>query len=78
MPRVLMFAPAFAPSYFSEGLVNSKLALAMLAAGWEVEVISQTSDHSMSYSAGWPPLWAPLKRLRRDVQPAAGGADGDA
>jgi glycosyltransferase involved in cell wall biosynthesis len=64
-PRVLMFAPAFAPSFFSEALVNSKLALAMLDAGWEVVVFAAPGGGKV-YSSGWGEPWSRLEAVRRD------------
>lgn len=63
-PRVLMFAPAFAPNYFSEALVNSKLALAILDAGSEVVVYS-TSSGGEVYSSGWDEPWKRLSSVRK-------------
>lgn len=72
MARILFFAPAFAPNLFSEGLVNSKLALSMLLAGWEVEVVAVDASGS-SYSSTWDAVWMPLKEVRHDVDSSLNG-----
>lgn len=59
-PRILMFAPGFAPFGFSENIVNSKLALALLNRGWQVDVVSRL-DEGPVYSADWEEPWIPLK-----------------
>ena len=40
-PRILLFAPLCYPPAGSEAIVTSKLVLAMLEAGWKVDVITQ-------------------------------------
>lgn len=72
MPRALMFSPAFAPHLFSEGLVNSKLALAMKRNGWDLDVIAMPLENGPSYEAGWNDLWRPLKECRIDVETVEG------
>jgi glycosyltransferase involved in cell wall biosynthesis len=61
--RILMFAPAFAPQGNAEAITNGKLALAMLEAGWEVEVISREppTKSPYEYGGGWTEPWHPLK-----------------
>lgn len=75
-PRVLIFAPAYAPACFSEGLVNSKLALAMVESGWDVVTVSNSGAQEMSYTKGWPALWAPLRPTRREAAAAPGSGLG--
>lgn len=69
--RVLMIAPAFAPNFFSEALVNSKLALAMLNAGWDVTVFSAAASQSYVYTAAWDDPWQPLSEIVHQVAPQA-------
>lgn len=54
-----MITTGFAPYEFSESIVNSKLALALINAGHEVNVISRESKQT--YSVGWTGLWKPLE-----------------
>lgn len=68
-PNVLMFAPAFAPSFFSEALVSSKLALAMLAKGWPVTVISGSSSAAVTYSDAWQFPWDGLAERVHAIAP---------
>ena len=68
--RALMIAPAFAPALFSEALVNSKLALAMLDAGWDISIYAAPGSGEL-YSAGWCDPWSRLQTVRREV-PAPG------
>lgn len=65
-PRVLMFAPAFAPNFFSEALVNSKLAIAMLDAAWDI-VIFAAPGGSQVYASDWSEPWQRLKSVRFDL-----------
>ena len=58
-PRILMFAPLCYPPAGSEAIVTSKLVLAMIDAGWDVKVISQ-SDFGHSYPASDNDHWKPL------------------
>jgi len=59
-PRILIFAPGFAPFSFSENIVSSKLALAFLCQGWKIDVISRVDEGPM-YSMEWHEPWSPLK-----------------
>ena len=70
-----MFAPAFAPTFFSEALVNSKLALAMLDAGWEVVVFSAPGGDNV-YASGWSEPWTRLRGIRQELPPAPQGVAG--
>jgi glycosyltransferase involved in cell wall biosynthesis len=67
--RVLMFAPAFAPQGNSEAIVNAKLALAMLNAGWEIEVISRVPTWQVAYDYGgaWAEPWHPLRPFVHEI-----------
>ena len=67
MYRILMFSPGFAPYSFSENLVSSKLALAMLERGWQVEVISR-EDEGPLYGDHWTEPWLPLKRHTHEIR----------
>lgn len=67
MPRILMFATGFAPYAASENLVNSKLALAMLGRGWDVQIIS-AADEGFTYVAEWEEPWLPLRPRTCEVQ----------
>lgn len=68
-PNVLIFAPAFAPNFFSEALVNSKLALAMLDAGWDVTVFSAAASSDFVYTGLWDDPWDPLRGIVRQLSP---------
>lgn len=70
-PRVLMFAPAFAPNFFSEALVNSKLALAMLEAGWDVIVFSAKATMDSVYTSGWGAPWESLQDIVYQISPSS-------
>jgi glycosyltransferase involved in cell wall biosynthesis len=61
--RILMFAPAFAPFANPEAIVNSKLALDFINAGWDVDIISRNLSVESSYNYGsvWCEPWMPLK-----------------
>ena len=61
--RILMFAPAFAPFANPESFVNSKLALAFLEAGWEVEVVTRNLGMESNYNYGsqWTEPWLALR-----------------
>ncbi|MDD8025389.1 MAG: hypothetical protein PHI34_02665 [Acidobacteriota bacterium] len=52
-PRVLMFAPYMLPASSPEAIVNAKLALAGLRAGWDLDVVSRQPRE---------PLWYPEDR----------------
>lgn len=62
--RILMFAPAFAPFANPEAIVNSKLVLSFLEAGWQVEVITRNLAEESSYNYGseWASPWSTLQR----------------
>jgi len=59
-----MFAPAFAPLVNPEAIVNSKLALAFLDAGWHVDIISRNlaeEGQAHSYGSSWNEPWTALR-----------------
>lgn len=60
IPRILMFAPGFAPYIFSENIVNSKLVLAFKSQGWGIDIISRVDAGSL-YSEDWHEPWLSLK-----------------
>jgi glycosyltransferase involved in cell wall biosynthesis len=64
-----MFAPAFAPFANAEAIVNSKLALAMLEAGWDVDIISRNIVDTSSYDYGsaWVEPWLRLKNITHEI-----------
>lgn len=59
-----MFAPAFAPFANPEAIVNSKLALAFLKAGYDVDIITRnlSKESSYNYGSGWLSPWNMLKK----------------
>lgn len=65
-PRVLMFATGFAPYMASANLNNSKLVLAMLNRGWELDVISAVHK-GFTYHNGWVDPWQPLKSVTHEI-----------
>jgi glycosyltransferase involved in cell wall biosynthesis len=67
--RILMFSPAFAPFGNAEAIVNSKLALVMLNAGWEVDIISRDllGQSSYDYGSSWDEPWLPLKKNTHEI-----------
>lgn len=67
--RVLMFSPAFAPFANAEAIVNSKLVLAMLEVGWEVDVISRKLAGLSSYDYGtdWVEPWLSLRGITHEI-----------
>jgi len=75
-----MLAPAFAPFANPEAFSNNKLALALLEAGHQVDVISRkmrgTSDYD--YGSEWEAPWLSLKDLVREIEVTKTGALGRA
>lgn len=64
--RILIFAPAFAPLANPEAIVNSKLALSFLNAGWEIEVITRNLGQewkNYNYGSEWVEPWIRLKEI---------------
>jgi glycosyltransferase involved in cell wall biosynthesis len=68
--RILMFAPHFAPSTYPEAIVNSKLVLAMLHRGHEVDVISRrfVGNIRYEYLSEWIAPWDALKTCVHPVE----------
>ena len=64
--KILFIATGFAPYSFSENIVNSKLVLAFLKEGWQVDVISR-KDEGHSYSNNWDNEWKELQHLTHEV-----------
>jgi glycosyltransferase involved in cell wall biosynthesis len=73
--RILMFASAFAPFTNPEAIVNSKLALAFLEAGWRIDVISRSLTDIFAYNFGseWTQPWLPLKDHTHEITYEVGG-----
>lgn len=67
--RILMFAPAFAPFANPEAIVNSKLALSFVDAGWEIDIITRNLAEESEYNYGseWIEPWLPLKDITHTV-----------
>src|SRR5512136_416226 len=65
-PKVLMFAPLCYPPAGSEAIATSKLLLAALDAGWEIDVISQ-SDFGQYYPTTNDGIWEALARNVHNV-----------
>lgn len=73
--RILMFAPVFAPFANPEAIVNSKLALAFLDAGWKIDIIIRRLDVVSNYDYGseWSEPWRPLKNAVHEPTYEIGG-----
>ena len=63
-PRILMFAHAFFPDSNAESLVNSKLAMALLQNGADIDIISYNYLYTPErrYVNEWSDIWKPLER----------------
>jgi glycosyltransferase involved in cell wall biosynthesis len=57
--NILFITTGFAPYEFSENIVNSKLVLAFLDEGWDVDVITK-HDEGDTYSKDWGQPWESL------------------
>ena len=66
-PRILMFAPLCYPPASSEAIATSKLLLAALDAGWEIDVISQ-ADLGHYYPANIDGVWEPISRIVHNIE----------
>lgn len=66
MYRVLLFSPGFAPYASSANIVNSKLALAMLNRGWEIDVVS-APDLTCMYGQHWGEPWSKLQPITHEI-----------
>jgi glycosyltransferase involved in cell wall biosynthesis len=64
--KILFIATGFAPYSFSENIINSKLILAFLKAGWTVDVISR-KDEGDAYSTNWDNEWKELQPLTHEI-----------
>ncbi|PCJ57484.1 MAG: hypothetical protein COA79_15750 [Planctomycetota bacterium] len=64
--RILFFASGFAPHQFSENIVNSKLVLSFINAGWKVDVISRPHDIA-AYSSDWAKEWSALEPITHEI-----------
>ena len=62
-----MFAPLCYPPAGSEAIVTSKLLLAMIDAGWEIDVISQ-SDFGHFYPASKNGVWGPITGIINNIE----------
>jgi glycosyltransferase involved in cell wall biosynthesis len=75
--RILMFAPAFPPFANPEAIVNGKLALSFLRAGWHVDIISRNFAEEWkgyNYGSAWIEPWLPLKEHTHVVHYASLGS----
>lgn len=59
--KLLFIATGFPPATFSENLCNGKLVLALLKAGYQVDVLSRVD--STTYSNTWDDPWLPLRPI---------------
>ncbi len=68
--RVLMFSPAFPPLGNPEAIVNGKLALAFLGAGWQVDVVARdlAGETDYDYGTAWREPWLALRERTRFVR----------
>lgn len=66
-PRILMFAPLCYPPASSEAIAAAKLLLAMLDAGWELDVISQ-ADFGQYYPTKANGVWEALTRIVHNIE----------
>jgi len=71
-PRVLLFAPECFPPAGAEAIVTAKLVLAVLEAGWTIDVICQARA-GQYYPAKTAGIWAPLRPVVHEIDPAKGG-----
>jgi UDP-N-acetylglucosamine 2-epimerase len=69
-PKVLMLAPAFAPFANPEAIVNSKLALAFISHGWDVDIISLRirGNAAYEYVSEWDEIWKPLQKYIIEIE----------
>jgi len=66
-PRILMFAPFCYPPAGSEAIVTSKLLLAMIDAGWHIDVISQ-ADFGHYYPVSSHGTWDDIKKIIHNIE----------
>jgi glycosyltransferase involved in cell wall biosynthesis len=62
-----MFAPLCYPPAGSEAIATAKLLLAMLDAGWELDVISQ-ADFGQYYPTNMNGIWEPITRIVHNIE----------
>lgn len=74
--KLLFIASGFPPATFSENLCNGKLVLALLKAGYEVDVLSRTD--CTTYSNTWAEPWLPLKPITYELAYPLGSRAGRA
>lgn len=74
-PRLLVFAPAFPPLGNPEAIVNGKLVLALLDAGWHVDVIARdlSRESGYDYGSAWVEPWLRLRDRVHVVRYASAG-----
>lgn len=65
--KILFITIASAPNEFSEGIVNSKLVLALKNAGHHIDIISK-SNNGPNYSTSWNEPWLTLKENTYQIE----------
>jgi glycosyltransferase involved in cell wall biosynthesis len=73
--RIIMFSPIFAPFSNPEAIVNNKVVLTFLNAGWEVDVISRKQPKTLGYDYGstWEEPWLALRSITHEACCEANG-----
>lgn len=66
-----MFAPFCYPPASAEAIVTSKLLLAMIDAGWEIDVIAQ-KDAGQFYPYSINAVWEPISRIVKNIDGGRG------
>lgn len=66
-PKILLFAPLCYPPAGSEAIVTSKLVIAMIEAGWHIDVITQ-ADFGQFYPSNKERLWDPILRVLHSIE----------
>jgi hypothetical protein len=64
-----MFAPVIYPPGDPEAIVNAKLVLAALAAGWRIRVIHEADDEPQKYPENGNGMWSALSGVVHGVRP---------
>jgi glycosyltransferase involved in cell wall biosynthesis len=74
-PRILMFAPIFAPFANPEAIVNNKLALTFISKGWHIDIVTRKVPimYGYNYGSDWVDPWLPLHKYTHEVDYAVGG-----
>ena len=62
--RILFLAPLCFPVTGSEAIVNAKLVMAFLAAGWDVDILSCTAE-DFKYPNHDSDFWEPIRRVTK-------------